>query len=96
MVLHNQLTELRNNMAAEKEIAPYMVASNKALVELSRVRPSSMEMLDNIEDLPVERAKRFGDSFVQLCRQFCAQHDLSMDNTSSSHPQSSKLANRFI
>uniref|UniRef100_A0A914W2P8 ATP-dependent DNA helicase n=1 Tax=Plectus sambesii TaxID=2011161 RepID=A0A914W2P8_9BILA len=81
--LLKQLTDLRNNLAAETDIAPYMVASNKALVELSRVRPSSMQTLDQIDDLPVERAKRFGDSFVQLCRNFCEQHSLSTNNSSA-------------
>lgn len=45
MDLYLKLIEKRQALANEKECMPYMCGSNTALMQLSRIRPKTMEQL---------------------------------------------------
>ncbi len=79
ILLHNALTDIRNTIADKRGISPYMVASNLALLEMAKRRPSSFAGFLSINDFSEERAKRFGQEFIDKIAQFCAQHHIDMD-----------------
>lgn len=44
-MLYDALITLRTNLAQDMDIMPYMIANNKGLAELAKLRPSNAEEL---------------------------------------------------
>jgi ATP-dependent DNA helicase RecQ len=64
------LRELRRDIALEKGIAPYMVFSDKTLKEMAHALPSSKEDMLDINGVGEVKFQRFGEAFLQACRDF--------------------------
>ncbi|PVD30177.1 hypothetical protein C0Q70_09439 [Pomacea canaliculata] len=77
--LYTKLIKQRNEIAEEMGFTPHSIASNKVLLDMARMRPSSFEQLQKIEDLPAAKAEHFGKPFLQTISVFCVQHNLSVD-----------------
>lgn len=45
MDLYNKLLNMRSDIAAERDCMPYMVGSNMALMQMSKLRPKSVDEL---------------------------------------------------
>lgn len=76
-----QLTAKRSVLSRDAEIPPYMVATNRALLELAQIRPATLTGLARVEDFPQARVDRFGRAFLQTVDQFCKEHtQLKRDN----------------
>lgn len=86
--LYHKLINLRNELAAEADLAPYMIATNRSLQEISRCRPGSLVMLKEIEEWQQARVDKFGKRFLSLVRDFCDDHDLRTDMFETSHNSS--------
>ncbi|KAL8592125.1 hypothetical protein ACOMHN_033496 [Nucella lapillus] len=101
MELYVKLVKQRNDISQDTGFTPHSIASNKVLLDLARIRPSTSGSLQKIEDLPAAKAERFGGQFVAIIAAFCQQHGLTMDQFpalvtcqqegSLSHPQLTQL-----
>lgn len=73
------MTELRNELGASLEVAPYMVASNRALLDMAKYRPSTLESLTKIEEFTEAMAKKYGGTMLEWIKDYCAKNQLEMD-----------------
>lgn len=78
-ILYRNLMQLRNKIANSEQIAPYMVFSNKNLLDCVQCRPTTLENLGKLEDIPDSRIKKFGQKIVDFIKEFCAKNDLKYD-----------------
>ncbi|XP_014669243.1 PREDICTED: Werner syndrome ATP-dependent helicase-like isoform X2 [Priapulus caudatus] len=78
--LYTKLLALRNEIADEIGAAPYMIASNKCLLEMTTIRPRTVEGLYKIEGLPEARITKFGHRMVELIVNFSEKNDMGTDN----------------
>lgn len=67
---------LRNTIADNEGVAPYMVFSNKNLLDIAVHRPTSMETLSQIEGITDARIKKFGKQVVDFVISFCKENKL--------------------
>ncbi|MDM8300418.1 RecQ family ATP-dependent DNA helicase [Collinsella tanakaei] len=68
--LFERLRELRRDFAAERQWAPYMVCSDKALRGMCRRRPLTRDELLEVPGIGEKKADDFGDAFLSAIRQF--------------------------
>ncbi|KAK3913461.1 Werner syndrome ATP-dependent helicase [Frankliniella fusca] len=79
--LYHYLLRVRKDRANELECAPFHLASNQALIDLSASRPSSVSLLktgsfDGFTDLKIERDGKF---WVDHIVTFCNENGLKLD-----------------
>ncbi|XP_023229321.1 Werner syndrome ATP-dependent helicase-like [Centruroides sculpturatus] len=77
--LYKNLMQLRNEIANEEKIAPYMVFSNKNLLDCVLHRPTSLQNLARLEDVADSRVKKFGGRIVDFVSDFCSKNQLEGD-----------------
>lgn len=71
---------LRNEIADNDGLAPYMVFSNKNLLDIAVHRPASLKTLTQIEGIPAARISKFGQQIVDLVVSFCKENELHEDS----------------
>nr|XP_006823131.1 PREDICTED: Werner syndrome ATP-dependent helicase homolog [Saccoglossus kowalevskii] len=84
--LYSQLLSQRNDLAFEIGAAPYMIANNKNLLDLARIRPGSMKSLLKIDGISEARAEKFGAKLIEKIQEFCKDKDLKIDNFADTAP----------
>ncbi|XP_070544113.1 bifunctional 3'-5' exonuclease/ATP-dependent helicase WRN-like isoform X2 [Ptychodera flava] len=92
-VLYSKLVILRNELASNIGAAPYMIANNKNLLDLARIRPTSMKSLLKIDGISEARAEKFGAKFVEMLKEFCREKDVKSDNFTNTVPSHIKGKN---
>lgn len=65
----DRLRELRRRIAREAGVPPYVVFSDKTLVEMARMLPQTDEELREIPGVGAVKGERYGETFLKLCRQ---------------------------
>lgn len=88
--LYYKLVGVRNDIATENGLAPYMILSNKNLVEISRYRPSTLKNLLDIPDIHEVKCKKYGKDIIEFVWKFCVIHKLNYDVTPPPEPQESQ------
>nr|XP_039273902.1 Werner syndrome ATP-dependent helicase-like [Styela clava] len=78
--LYSLLLSLRNNIAHDMDIPPHLVANNKDLLELAKVRPKDKDMLLLVDGMSVVKVKRLGEQVVAVIQSFCEEHQASFNN----------------
>ncbi|XP_069111387.1 bifunctional 3'-5' exonuclease/ATP-dependent helicase WRN-like isoform X1 [Argopecten irradians] len=79
--LYKELVKKRNEMAGETGYAPYSIASNKVLLDMANIRPSTKDTMSKLEDFPQAKIQKFGDMFIVIITSFCSKHsECKMDN----------------
>ncbi|MBX9693239.1 MAG: DNA helicase RecQ [Cyanobacteria bacterium] len=68
--LFEHLKTLRRTLASERGCAPYIIAHDTTLRELSKQRPNSMEELLEIHGIGKAKAKEYGEFFLSSIREF--------------------------
>ena len=58
--LYQRMREWRTSTAQEEGVPPYVVLTNRELVEIVRKRPGSLTALASIEGIGKQKIKRFG------------------------------------
>ncbi|KAG8188629.1 hypothetical protein JTE90_005982 [Oedothorax gibbosus] len=84
--LYKQVFALRNSIADTESLAPYMVFSNKNLLDIAVYRPVSMETLSQIEGITTAKISKFGKSIIKLVANFCRENGLKEDAFQKSKP----------
>ncbi|XP_063609870.1 uncharacterized protein LOC134783798 [Penaeus indicus] len=75
--LYQSLIALRNQLGEESGFMPYLVATNRVLLQLAQARPSTLSALRMTEGIPEVKVQKFGPAIVKHIKEFCIKHNLS-------------------
>lgn len=64
------LKELRKQIADEEVLPAYIIFSDKVLLQLSTLRPTTLEQFGNINGITDYKKRKYGKAFVNLIRRF--------------------------
>ncbi|HLJ12562.1 MAG TPA: DNA helicase RecQ [Planctomycetaceae bacterium] len=78
--LFEELRIVRQTLAADRGVPPYVIFGDATLRELARVRPSSLEAFGTIYGIGEARLRNFGERFFAALDADCRSRGLSRDN----------------
>ncbi|XP_062349152.1 bifunctional 3'-5' exonuclease/ATP-dependent helicase WRN isoform X4 [Cinclus cinclus] len=81
--LYGKLLTARQKVANEKEIPPAVLATNKILVEMARIRPTSIENLKKIDGVSEAKSTMLMPLLAEI-KDFCQVNGLQTDTFSTS------------
>ncbi len=70
------LRQKRKQLADTENVPPYVIFSDKTLVEMSRLYPQSMASLAKINGIGKVKLARYGEEFLQVLNPFCQKRKL--------------------
>jgi len=70
------LRQKRKEMADEAGIPPYVIFSDRTLIEMAAYYPQSHESLLNISGVGQVKARKYGNTFSVVIKSYCKQHGL--------------------
>ena len=70
------LRQKRKTMADEQGIPPYAIFPDTTLIEMSYYFPHSKESMEHLYGVGSAKNAKYGDIFVGLVKNFCAEHGL--------------------
>lgn len=77
--LFEMLRIFRKNLAAAREVPPFVILGDVTLRELSRVRPSNENALRIIYGIGEQKLKDFGEEILNIIRKYCAENNMEQD-----------------
>jgi ATP-dependent DNA helicase RecQ len=77
--LFDRLRAWRRDVADARRVPPFVITSDRVLVELSRVRPTSLALLRQIRGIGEKKLADFGQTIVALISDYCREHHLATD-----------------
>ena len=85
--LYLSLISTRNLIAHRFDCAPFMICTNKVAMNLSTLRPTSLENLKQIEGISDLFCSKYGSEFLREIQQFSTEHpELKADIICSNEP----------
>jgi ATP-dependent DNA helicase RecQ len=60
-------------------VPPFVITSDSVLVELSRVRPTSLVLLGQVRGIGEKKLADFGEAIVTLITDYCREHNIATD-----------------
>ncbi|HEX3033914.1 MAG TPA: RecQ family ATP-dependent DNA helicase, partial [Thermodesulfobacteriota bacterium] len=73
-VLFEMLRKKRKELADEANVPPYVIFSDKTLVEMAVFFPQSEESLLDIHGVGTAKLQKFGETFLKIVCQYCDKH----------------------
>jgi ATP-dependent DNA helicase RecQ len=70
------LRQKRKEMADEAGIPPYVIFSDKTLVEMAAHYPQSLTSLLSISGVGQVKSRQYGDVFLDVIKTYCEKHEL--------------------
>ncbi|XP_027762287.1 Werner syndrome ATP-dependent helicase [Empidonax traillii] len=89
--LYGKLLTARQKVANEKEIPPAVLATNKVLVEMARIRPTSVENVKKIDGVSEAKSNMLIPLLTEI-KDFCQVNHLEADVFPTSAPKDQKEA----
>jgi ATP-dependent DNA helicase RecQ len=77
------LRQKRKELADEVGVPPYVIFSDKTLVEIASYYPQSITSLLSISGVGQVKLRRYGDEFLEVIKEYCEKHGLK----EGPHPQ---------
>ena len=77
--LFEHLRAWRRETAEAHRVPPFVITSDRVLVELSRVRPTTLELLTQVRGIGAKKLADFGQPLVTLIAAFCHEHNIGTD-----------------
>jgi ATP-dependent DNA helicase RecQ len=74
--LFQALRELRRELADAGNVPPFVVFSDRALIEMATYCPQTPERLLDMAGVGQVKLERYGEQFLVVLREYCAAHDL--------------------
>jgi ATP-dependent DNA helicase RecQ len=74
--LFNELRVVRNKLAEEEDVPPYIILSDLSLQELATYLPFEIVDLPLITGFGEIKTQKYGSYFVNHIKKYCIQHDL--------------------
>lgn len=78
--LYTTLLKLRTELSHTLDCPPYMIATNKILLDIAKHRPSSIDSLLRVDGVSERQCERFGQQLVNCVATFCKESKLEADN----------------
>jgi ATP-dependent DNA helicase RecQ len=75
-VLFDALRHWRSGTAKQASVPPYVICSDKVLVDLAIFLPHTADELLRISGIGAARAERYGDGMLDVITRYAAAHDL--------------------
>ncbi|KAJ1107554.1 hypothetical protein NDU88_004944 [Pleurodeles waltl] len=104
--MYGKLVTVRQRIASEKDIPPAVLATNKILVDMAKIRPTTVENLKKIDGVSEAKASMLSP-LLSTIKEFCLLNNLQADVVSgdcgneeeksmtSRSPESSQLSESF-
>ena len=70
------LRQKRKAMADEIGVPPYVIFSDKTLIEMAAYYPQSITSLLNISGVGQVKLRQYGETFLEVIRNYCEKHNL--------------------
>ncbi len=75
-ILFSILKDLRQKIAKRYNLPPYVIFQDPSLESMSTMYPISMEEMQNITGVGVGKAKRYGQEFIELIKNYVEENDI--------------------
>ena len=75
--LYRELKVLRKDLAAEDNVAAYIVLSDASLIEMATYLPQNLEELARISGFGQVKLEKYGAQFIDAIRSWCRIHHLT-------------------
>ncbi len=69
--LFARLREKRKQLADENQVPPYIIFSDKSLIEMCQIRPLTKESFAKIYGVGMKKLNSFADDFISVIRDYC-------------------------
>jgi ATP-dependent DNA helicase RecQ len=86
------LRHVRKELADKAGVPPYVIFSDKTLVEMAAYYPQSPESLLNISGVGQAKLKQYGDTFLDVIKTYCKKHGLKENLRRTESPSSGRGA----
>lgn len=71
--LFEALRAIRKELADEERVPPYVIFSDRTLIEMAAYRPTSHNSLKRIFGVGTVKLERYGETFLEAIRQYCKE-----------------------
>ncbi len=78
--LFNILRKKRKELADEENIPPYIIFSDRTLIEMTVYFPQQKSSMMNIYGVGLNKYERYGSIFIRIIREYCTINDLKEKN----------------
>jgi ATP-dependent DNA helicase RecQ len=85
------LKEKRMDMARQQGIPPFIIFGDTTLIEMSYYFPHAKKTLLNIHGVGRAKAKKYGDDFLGVIKNFCVEKDLSERSKSDTSKKTTSI-----
>ncbi|CAI5796825.1 Werner syndrome ATP-dependent helicase isoform X1 [Podarcis lilfordi] len=82
-MLYGKLVTARQKLANEKDIPPAVLATNKVLVDMSVIRPTTVENIKRVDGVSEAKSTMLAPLLITI-KEFCQANDLQIDVFKSS------------
>jgi ATP-dependent DNA helicase RecQ len=89
------LRQKRKDMADEAGVPPYVIFSDRTLIEMAAYYPQSMASLLNISGVGQVKSRQYGDAFLDVIRAYCQKHELK-ENPRETRREKSDPGRRYV
>ncbi|MBK9923702.1 MAG: DNA helicase RecQ [Anaerolineales bacterium] len=80
------LRQKRKEMADTAGVPPYVIFSDKTLIEMSAYYPQSSKSLLNIAGVGQAKLEKYGDTFLEVIKSYCEKHSIKETSRLSQAP----------
>ena len=88
------LRQKRKEMADEAGVPPYVIFSDRTLIEMAAYYPQSLPSLLNISGVGQVKLRQYGETFLEVIRSYCEKHELQENSHLSSRSVSQAPSGR--
>jgi ATP-dependent DNA helicase RecQ len=89
------LRQRRKEMADEAGVPPYVIFSDRTLIEMAAYYPQSTASLLNISGVGQVKSRQYGDAFLEVIRAYCEKHGLQ-ENQKKTTREKSDGSRRYV
>jgi ATP-dependent DNA helicase RecQ len=91
-VLYEALRQLRRRLALERQVSAFIIFGERTLIDMARVRPSTLEGLRALYGVSEAKLRDFGGQFLEIIVDHWQRRGLSLDNSPGGAPLFSRPA----
>jgi ATP-dependent DNA helicase RecQ len=85
------LRQRRKTMADEARVPPFVIFSDRSLIEMATYFPQTREQFLDIHGVGAVKYERYGEQFLDLICRYCREHDIDPLPQKSPRPESRKV-----
>ncbi|MCF7889132.1 MAG: DNA helicase RecQ, partial [Victivallales bacterium] len=82
-VLYEKLRQLRKELSEEREVPPFVIFSNKTLMDICRKYPQSLNSFSGIYGIGRLKAEKYASFFLEVIKKYCSTNDIPENLKSS-------------